>query len=286
MALFKYDKKEYKEKQLTWHTLRTKKMTNKLGVLFRSYAGDVRASYRSFGLPVFPGEFNESLRLLLAREYTRTADLFSEFHRDYLTLTPERLAEVEVVIEDSLRSSLFAMSETQSSFITTTTQRNLMRAVEQVREVSGDLTIGQEANLIHQELTTNVAPRARLISTTETTRVSELSKRTEVEQLVSHLTTDEINTAYGDELSEEELDSIEGMGAAAAVSAGLLLVSRTWNAVLDSSTRIGHAAATGQTISNPRDTFDVGGEALSFPGDPIGSAANTINCRCFLTYST
>jgi len=30
--------------------------------------------------------------------------------------------------------------------------------------------------------------------------------------------------------------------------------------------------------------FDVGGELMRFPGDPRGSAANTINCNCVMTY--
>ena len=33
------------------------------------------------------------------------------------------------------------------------------------------------------------------------------------------------------------------------------------------------------------ESFDIGGESLDFPGDPSGSAANTINCTCAVTYS-
>ena len=32
--------------------------------------------------------------------------------------------------------------------------------------------------------------------------------------------------------------------------------------------------------------FIVGGEALSYPGDPKGSADNVINCRCVVMYHT
>jgi hypothetical protein len=33
-------------------------------------------------------------------------------------------------------------------------------------------------------------------------------------------------------------------------------------------------------------TFDVGGEALLYPGDPSGSAANTVQCRCTVAFLT
>ena len=32
--------------------------------------------------------------------------------------------------------------------------------------------------------------------------------------------------------------------------------------------------------------FDIGGEDLDYPLDPAGSAANTINCKCALVYSS
>ena len=58
--------------------------------------------------------------------------------------------------------------------------------------------------------------------------------------------------------------------------------SRTWNAVMDSATREAHADADGQTVGL-NDTFEVGGESLTGPGDPAGSDENTINCRCWTT---
>ncbi len=52
-----------------------------------------------------------------------------------------------------------------------------------------------------------------------------------------------------------------------------------WIATPGNRTRPEHLAASGQTV--PIDEpFMVGGEALAFPGDPNGSAHNTIGCRC------
>ena len=54
---------------------------------------------------------------------------------------------------------------------------------------------------------------------------------------------------------------------------------KIWVATLDGNTRDAHAGADGQEV--PIDMpFNVGGEALMFPGDPNGSAENVINCRC------
>lgn len=54
-----------------------------------------------------------------------------------------------------------------------------------------------------------------------------------------------------------------------------------WVAILDTHTRIAHAEADGQRRA-PGVAFDVGGEPLRFPGDPLGDLDNIINCRCRL----
>lgn len=52
-----------------------------------------------------------------------------------------------------------------------------------------------------------------------------------------------------------------------------------WLATVDARTREDHAAADGQRVpvGSP---FIVGGEPLMQPGDPAGSAGQTVNCRC------
>lgn len=64
----------------------------------------------------------------------------------------------------------------------------------------------------------------------------------------------------------------------AAEEQGLTL-TKTWLAALDERTRSAHIDAHGQTVPT-RSAFDVGGQALMYPGDPNGSAWNTVNCRC------
>lgn len=53
---------------------------------------------------------------------------------------------------------------------------------------------------------------------------------------------------------------------------------KVWIAIF-SNTRDEHAEADGQIV-DVNEAFDVGGESLEYPGDPAGSAENTINCQC------
>lgn len=52
-----------------------------------------------------------------------------------------------------------------------------------------------------------------------------------------------------------------------------------WLSARDSAVRESHAQADGQVVALGQ-AFDVGGSALSFPGDPGGPPEETINCRC------
>lgn len=73
-----------------------------------------------------------------------------------------------------------------------------------------------------------------------------------------------------------------------AINYGNELAARTydfktmkrWISVHDDRTRNPHLPADGQTVDIDS-AFSVGGESLDFPGDPNGSAENTVNCRCF-----
>jgi uncharacterized protein with gpF-like domain len=65
----------------------------------------------------------------------------------------------------------------------------------------------------------------------------------------------------------------------AAIRRAGWVLGKRWLSTIDKRARISHIAAMGQerAVDEP---FDVGGEALMYPRDPVGTAANTINCRC------
>lgn len=58
---------------------------------------------------------------------------------------------------------------------------------------------------------------------------------------------------------------------------------KQWLATLGPRTRDSHAEADGQVVP-VGDTFTVGGESLDYPGDPAGSAAEVVNCRCTVLF--
>lgn len=79
-----------------------------------------------------------------------------------------------------------------------------------------------------------------------------------------------------------EVHRAYNMGALAAglrVSVRVAGITKTWSARDDSRTRPAHDRADGQTVP-VNQPFIVNMEPLRVPGDPAGSPANVINCRC------
>lgn len=97
--------------------------------------------------------------------------------------------------------------------------------------------------------------------------VNEIEREDYLDGRVRRIVRTEANRAinYGNELAADKFD---------------YKTQKRWVAVHDSRTRHWHLEADGQTV-NQDGTYTVGGEQMEFPGDPNGSAANTINCRCF-----
>ena len=60
---------------------------------------------------------------------------------------------------------------------------------------------------------------------------------------------------------------------------------KEWVAIQDERTRITHSIASRQRVPL-EGKFVVGGDLLKYPGDPMGSAGETINCRCAVIYTT
>ena len=68
-----------------------------------------------------------------------------------------------------------------------------------------------------------------------------------------------------------------------AKSSGLTL-NKVWLATGDDRTRATHLDADGQEVGID-EPFEVGGEELDFPGDPGGSSAETVQCRCTVYFT-
>lgn len=94
--------------------------------------------------------------------------------------------------------------------------------------------------------------------------------------------SDQFSRAQSRALARTDLNGIANGGAhLAAQEVGVGF--KTWLTADDDLVRPTHEDANGQTVPI-NDPFDVGGESLDYPGDPEGSDAETINCRCTLTF--
>ena len=133
---------------------------------------------------------------------------------------------------------------------------------------------------------------------------------TDINETTRKRIVDAINSGYNSGLSDAETgnllrNTIIGFGVARANLIARTETHRTaswanetvaenmniagtqkeWIAIQDARTRVNHSIASGQRI--PLDQkFVVGGERLKFPGDPVGSPGETINCRCSVIYTT
>lgn len=58
-----------------------------------------------------------------------------------------------------------------------------------------------------------------------------------------------------------------------------VIMKKQWMSTLDGNTRDVHQNMDGETVDTDK-PFIVNGEYLQYPGDPVGSPENVINCRC------
>lgn len=134
--------------------------------------------------------------------------------------------------------------------------------------------------------------RRRITSITETTRANIIGAVARGfdeglgQQAIAAFVLDvvaDMATSRAAMIARTETHGAANYGSFAAAEETGLELEKEWISAEDSRTRPDHEAANGQRV--PMDSsFDVGGEALMYPGDPSGSAEQVINCRCTVGY--
>ena len=84
-------------------------------------------------------------------------------------------------------------------------------------------------------------------------------------------------------ISRTETHGAANYGAQEAAKETGLVLRKEWVAAADERTREDHVAADGQVVDMD-EPFQVGPDALMFPGDPDGPPEQTINCRCSVAH--
>ncbi len=103
-----------------------------------------------------------------------------------------------------------------------------------------------------------------------------------VNAIAKNITTElagEFSKSRARTIARTETHTAAGFGSNAQALNTDYKTTKTWVATEDERTREAHIDADGQTVGSD-DAFDVGDEALYYPGDPSGSPENIINCRC------
>ena len=80
-------------------------------------------------------------------------------------------------------------------------------------------------------------------------------------------------------IARTETTAAANYAATQASDVSGFIMEKVWISALDKRTRDPHASSNGQRVPQSS-TFSVGGDNLKYPGDPVGSAGNVINCRC------
>ena len=80
-------------------------------------------------------------------------------------------------------------------------------------------------------------------------------------------------------IARTEIISASNAGADLGARSTGLTLEKEWLASIDGREREDHAIANGQTVAMDED-FIVGGEQCKYPGDPVLSASQVIQCRC------
>lgn len=86
-------------------------------------------------------------------------------------------------------------------------------------------------------------------------------------------------------IARTEIISASNAGSLEGAKSTGLNPKKQWLSTMDNRTREDHIIVDGQ-VQNLDDPFNVVGEELQYPGDPSGSPANVINCRCTQIYIT
>lgn len=134
--------------------------------------------------------------------------------------------------------------------------------------------------------------RRRITQVTETTRqqiVGQVARGysdglgvAEIAKAVSK-NVPSISRMRGALIARTETHGAANAGADAGARETGLQMRKEWVSAEDERTRPDHREADGQVIDMDA-KFDVGADRLQYPGDPAGSAAQVINCRCAVSH--
>lgn len=225
--------------------------------ILKAISDDFYNEYIRSGAVIDVNTYKDDLNGALRKNYRNIANKFKN------NLRTEK--GIDENIEARLKQYIDTHSVKQTGLILDTTRellnKDLQGSILNLSESGQELTNENIADLTWKRNSARVAGRAKIISETETQNMSEQTKQTEADELA----------------------------IAGAVITGITvtqnILKKRWSAFLDEKTRANHAVADGQ-VRKVTEPFIVNGQLLNYPGDSSlgASAANVVNCRCWVTY--
>ncbi len=176
----------------------------------------------------------------------------------------------DIAVQNLIATSLLIdnITNANASFIDNTNAASIQDAIETAEQVGlsdeTPFTTPQIGALAASLFLAEGLQRSKTIAATTTQQVAEGVKEVEIEAVQTSVASSA--QIEGDVVAE--------------------LIEPVWRTVGDNQVRPAHVEADGQSrgAEGFPGAFLVGGEVLRFPGDPSGSAKNTINCRCSLIF--
>jgi HK97 family phage portal protein len=160
---------------------------------------------------------------------------------------------------------------------------------EELGALVRDLTFNMESTDVQIALKQNLTNFAEKLNTTTWTDLVALFQEAEAQGESIAQISERLTEYFDGRKSRYQTDRIARTTLAGAQNSATMEAYRQsgvvegsqWISALKTNTRIEHRAAHGQ-FRPIGQSFQVGGEFLRFPGDPLGSAGNIINCLCAL----
>jgi hypothetical protein len=226
-----------------------RKLQPKMDKILKKVARDVSATIAAQGVggALAVGVDAVAIEATLLTHYRDVGKVFSRQLTNRLP-NPVSVTGLErTMIEQNLDTIFVARASAQAQRIATTTSHNISRSVASQLAVAGVDAADNKAvgRAIGTQLSRHFTKRSVSIATVETQNSAETAKEIEAQIVIP-------DTAQ---------------------------ITKEWVSRGDNKVRPAHISADGQVVA-VNEPFTVMGERLMYPGDPAGSAANIVNCRC------
>ncbi len=221
-----------------------RQFTKPIITLFNSLAYSIRDTDDTYDQDLFV--FQQQLRLLLEDHYRTTMSRQNKLTEQFITRdVVKQLTPTFEALQDLWLEQNALEASTE---VTETTRKRIVQIIND----------GRELGLGIQQISANIA--------------------NDIEELSSFRAA----TIAITETHNAALFAVENQANSIAQELGVEVV-KEWMSAEDSRVRPDHAAADGQRVGMD-ERFRVGGVTMSRPGDRAGGAAQTVRCRCQLTF--